>query len=87
MKIEIRKPSKEEAKEARSWGIWEKEVSEFPWEYGSKETCLIFEGMAEVMTEDGEKVKFGKGDLVVFPQGLRCAWKIIKPIKKYYKFG
>ena len=87
MKIEIRKPSKEEAKEARSWGIWEKEVSEFPWEYDENESCLILDGKAEVTTASGEKVEFGKGDLVVFPVGLKCTWKITEPIKKYYKFG
>jgi len=87
MKIEVRKPTEKEKKEAASWGIWEKEVSEFPWEYDEKESCLILEGKAEVTTESGEKVKFGKGDFVVFPVGLKCKWKITEPIKKYYKFG
>ena len=87
MEVEVRKPSEEEAKGAESWGIWEKEVSEFPWSYDDKETCLILEGKAEVTTESGEKVEFGKGDYVVFPEGLKCTWKIIEPVKKYYKFG
>lgn len=88
MKIEISKPSKEEMKAQgiESWGIWTKEVSEFPWDYDEQETCYIIEGSAEVTTESGEKVKFGKGDLVVFPKGLKCTWKITKPIEKYYKF-
>ena len=87
MKIEVKKPTEEEKKEMESCGIWEKEASEFPWEYDDKETCLILEGKAEVTTEDGEKAAFGKGDYVVFPKGLRCTWKITEPIKKYYKFG
>ncbi len=87
MKIEIRKPSDHEKKEAESWGIWQKEVSEFPWSYDEKETCLILEGKAEVIQEDGEKASFGKGDFVVFPEGLKCTWKIKEPIRKYYRFG
>ncbi len=86
MRIEVRKPTEKEKKEAESWEIWKKEVSEFPWEYDDRETCLILEGKAEVTTEKG-KVNFGKGDFVVFPNGLKCRWKITQPIKKYYKFG
>ena len=70
--MEVRKPTEEEAKEAESWGIWEKEISEFPWEYTDKETCLIIEGKVEVTSDSGEKIEFGPGDLVTFPQGLKC---------------
>jgi len=87
MQIQVKKPTEEETKEMETQGIWEKEVSEFPWEYSDKETCLILEGKAEVTTEDGEQVTFEKGDLVVFPQGLKCTWKITEPIRKHYKFG
>ena len=41
MKPSIRKPTQKEQKEAKEWPIWEKEESEFPWEYDEKETCLI----------------------------------------------
>lgn len=89
MKIEIKKPTEEELKEldVGNWGIWEKEVSEFPWQYDEKESCYILEGKAEVIAESGEKVEFGKGDFVVFPKGLKCTWKITEPIRKHYKFG
>jgi len=86
MKIEVRKPTEEEKKEMESCGIWEKEVSEFPWEYEDKETCLLIDGEVEVETDKGS-VKFGAGDYVIFPKGLKCTWKIKKPVKKYYKFG
>jgi len=88
MKIEVRKPTKQELEKikAERWGIWEKEVSEFPWEYDEKETCLLLEGEVTV-THAGGSVKFGKGDFVVFPKGLECTWKITKPVRKYYKFG
>ena len=72
----------------KNWPTWEKEASEFPWKYQEQETCYIIEGHAEVVSENGDdRVVFEGGDLVVFPQGLKCIWKISKPIKKYYKFG
>jgi len=88
MQIEVRKPTKEEVDriKAENWGIWTKEVSEFPWYYDEPETCLLIEGEVTV-THKGGAAKFGKGDLVVFPQGLECTWKITKPVRKYYKFG
>ena len=87
MKIEIRKPTGKEKEEAKSWGIWEKGISEFPWEYDEKETCLLLEGDVEVTSEDGKVSGFKAGDYVIFPKGLKCTWNIKKPVRKYYKFG
>jgi uncharacterized cupin superfamily protein len=86
MKPEVRKPTKKELQEAESWSIWEKEESEFPWEYFEQETCLILEGKAVVKTPN-ETVEFEEGDYVVFPEGLKCTWEIKKKIRKHYKFG
>ena len=69
----------------RSWPIWTCEVSEFPWEYAEKETCLLLEGDVEVNTEE-ETVRFGTGDFVVFPKGLKCVWEVHEKIKKHYSF-
>lgn len=85
--IEVRKPTEEEIKMAESWPTWSKEVSEFPWSYGEKETCLILKGKAEITSDDGEKAVFGAGDWVVFPEGMNCTWKITEPIEKKYNFG
>ena len=87
MQIEVRQPTPEEINEARSWGTWEKEPSEFPWSYDEKETCLILAGHAIVEGKNGEHAEFGPGDWVVFPVGLKCVWEITEPIKKKYKFG
>ena len=86
MKPQVRKPTKMESNEAKSWSIWEKEESEFPWEYSEKETCLILEGKAAVKTAE-ETIEFEAGDYVVFPEGLSCTWEIKKKIRKHYKFG
>lgn len=70
-----------------SWPIWTKEVSEFPWTYEEQETCYLLEGEVIVTPDGGEPVQFGKGDLVTFPAGMSCSWKILQPVKKHYKFG
>jgi uncharacterized protein len=70
-----------------NWLIWEKEVSEFPWHYDEQETCYLLEGDVIVKPDDGEPVHFGKGDLVTFPAGLSCTWKILKTVRKHYRFG
>ena len=88
MKISIHKPSDTEIeqKEILSWPLWACEVSEFDWEYDQQESCLLLEGDVEVKS-DFETVKFGGGDFVVFPRGLKCRWKIIKPVRKHYTFN
>ncbi len=85
--IKIEKISDEEVEKRgiKSWGTWEKEVSEFDWEYTSEEHCYIIEGKAIIETPDGN-VEIKKGDYVVFPVGLKCKWKVVDPIKKYYNF-
>ena len=87
MQIEVRKPTKEEIKETESWGEWSKEESEFDWSYSDQETCYILEGSATVTPKDGEPASFDAGDLVIFPAGMECVWKIDKAIRKKYKFG
>ncbi len=71
----------------KSWPVWTKEASEFPWFYDEKETCYFLEGEVTVTPEGGEPVTIGKGDLVVFPQGMSCTWKIHKDVRKHYRFG
>lgn len=69
------------------WPIWTKEVSEFPWCYDEVETCLFLEGEVVVTPDGGQPVAMGAGDLVTFPEGLSCTWKVIRPVRKHYRFG
>jgi uncharacterized cupin superfamily protein len=72
----------------KTWPVWEKEASEFPWHYDEMETCYLLEGDVMVIPQGGsEPVRFGKGDLVTFPKGMSCTWKVLKPVRKHYKFG
>ncbi len=87
-KIEVRKPTQQELEQlnVKSWPIWECQPSTFDWEYTDKETCYILEGQVTVKA-DGQEVSFGKGDLVIFPKGLKCVWQVKEAVRKHYKFG
>ncbi len=69
-----------------NWPIWTKEASEFPWTYAETETCYFLEGEVEVTPEGREPVTMGRGDLVTFPAGMSCTWKIRKDVRKHYRF-
>ena len=79
-------PAKLDVLHVDDWPIWTKEVSEFDWEYDSQETCYIVEGKAEVTPEGKAAVTIERGDMVVFPKGMKCVWKILEPIEKHYTF-
>ena len=70
----------------KSWPIWEKEVSEFPWSYDEEETCYFLEGGVVVTPDGGDPVEIGKGDLVTFPKGVSCTWEIRQAVRKHYMF-
>jgi len=86
--IEIEKPSAARLRElgVDEWPIWTKEVSTFDWSYDEHEVCYLLEGEVEVATRAGT-VRFGAGDLVTFPQGLACTWKVRAAVRKHYRFG
>lgn len=88
IKIE-RHPSEERLKEMEvsDWPIWTKEISAFPWTYDEQETCYFLKGEVEVTPDGGEPVRMGEGDLVTFPSGMSCTWKISRDVRKHYRFG
>lgn len=88
LKIELKHPSEEELKALgiQSWSEWICEPSEFDWYYDEDETCYFYEGEVIVKTAN-EEVRIRPGDLVKFPKGLSCVWKVLKPVRKVYKFG
>jgi uncharacterized protein len=67
------------------WPTWEKEVSVFTWVFPEQEIAYILEGECVITPEGGKPVKFGKGDLVTFPAGLKVSWEVKKPLHKHYK--
>ena len=84
-----KQPAKEKLEKlgVSSWPIWEKEASTFDWYYDEAETCYLLEGQVRVEPEGGKAVEFGAGDLVTFPAGMSCVWKISRAVRKHYRFG
>lgn len=68
------------------WPLWKKEPSTFPWHYEKTETCYVQRGRFIVTPDGGEPQTFGRGDLITFPAGLSCAWEILEPVEKHYRF-
>lgn len=87
MKIDVCTPTPQELTKMdfKSWSTWECPVSTFPWTYDKTEVCYIIEGHVIVEAKD-QKAEFKKGDIVFFPKGLSCTWKVLEPVKKYYRF-
>jgi hypothetical protein len=86
--IRVEKLSESEltARGVKAWPIWTKEVSRFDWFYDEQEQCYFLEGDVAVETADGT-TRFGRGDFVTFPQGLKCVWNVKQPVRKHYRFG
>ncbi|MCB1785103.1 MAG: cupin domain-containing protein [Gammaproteobacteria bacterium] len=80
-------PMKLEVLGVYDWPIWRKEVSSFPWTYQQQETCYVLRGRFTVTPEGGEPQSFQRGDLITFPQGMRCTWEILEDVEKHYDFG
>jgi hypothetical protein len=69
------------------WPVWESEIAEFPWAYADMETSYIPQGRVIVTPEGREPVEIVTGDLVMFPAGMACTWKVVEPLRKRHRFG
>ena len=68
-----------------AWPILEHDPGTFECEYKKEEICYMLEGKARIEPKDKRKpVDFKKGDLVIFPEGLKCVWKISKHVTKHF---
>lgn len=79
-------PMKLEVIGVYDWPIWKKEVSTFDWQYDQQETCYIIRGEFTVTPEGGSPQQFKRGDLITFPQGMKCTWEITKDVEKHYDY-
>jgi len=86
MDIIVKKPNDAQKAELMRQPTWECGISEFDWYYDSEETCLLVTGEVTV-THSGGNASFSAGDMVTFPRGLSCIWKVTKPVKKHYVFN
>lgn len=88
-RIVIKKPTPDELKQLgiETWSPWQCAPSEFDWQYSDNETAYIIKGLVIVTTAEGERMEIKAGDLVTFPRGLRCRWKVLETVEKVYRFG
>ncbi|MDO9281270.1 MAG: cupin domain-containing protein [Methylotenera sp.] len=88
-KIIVEKPTAEKLASlgVTRWPIWSKEVSQFPWSFGTQEIAYILEGEVTVTPNGGEPVSFTAGDLVTFSAGMSCTWHVKKALRKHYQLG
>ena len=86
IRIETPSPDRLAALGVDRWPVWETGVAEFPWHYDTTETSYLVAGRVIVTPENGPPVEIGQGDLVTFPAGLSCTWKVVEPVRKHYRF-
>lgn len=86
--VKVERPSEERLRTlgVENWAPWECEPSVFDWEYGCGEMAYIIEGKVTVTSPEG-MVELEAGDLVTFPAGLRCTWRVKERIRKVYRLG
>lgn len=88
-RTKIEKPSPEKLKQLgiERWSEWNCDPDEFDWQYPFDETAYVKKGKVIVTEEGGEQVEIKAGDLVTFPKGMKCRWKVIERIEKVYTGG
>ncbi len=86
MKITVEQPTPEllDEKGVSCWPTLEKEPCRIDWYFDQTEESYFLDGTVTVVTEDGQRVTVRKGDLAVFPKGLRCTWYIETPLRKHF---
>ena len=71
---------------SRDWNstvvVWDCTPGSFKWHYSKDETVHFLSGEAYMTDETGEEHRFGAGDIVFFPAGTTCRWRVTKHIKK-----
>ncbi len=84
MEIICRKATEAEKAYMKRFDYWECGVEEFDYYYDHDETFLLYEGKA-MIEYPGGSVTFEAGDILVCPEGLKCHWKVIIPVKKHLR--
>jgi hypothetical protein len=62
--------------------VWECTPGSFKWDYCQDETAVIISGEAFITVEGGSERQLRPGDLVFFPAGSTCTWRITAQIRK-----
>jgi uncharacterized cupin superfamily protein len=66
-------------------GVWEATPGTFTAVRDSyHEVCQVLSGRATVVSDSGESIEVGSGDLFVMPIGWRSVWQVHETIRKTY---
>lgn len=69
---------------AFSFGLWRRAPETGPMEPPYHEIAVLIEGEVELVEEDGTVHRAGPGDVLITPQGSRCTWRALSPVKKFW---
>ncbi|HYF11161.1 MAG TPA: cupin domain-containing protein [Actinomycetota bacterium] len=67
-----------------SFGLWRRAPETGPMEPPYHEIAVLIEGEVELVEEDGTVHRAGPGDVLITPQGSRCTWRALSPVKKFW---
>ena len=63
--------------------VWEcTGPARFTWNYASDEVLFVTSGEAYVSKDGGEEQRLGPSDIVYFPAGTICTWRVPESIRK-----
>ena len=65
-------------------GLWEREPDTWTFERPYDAVALILSGVADIETEDGQRIHVGAGDVLITPKGSKGTWHIQETIVKFY---
>jgi len=63
--------------------VWDCTVGDFHWHYDKDEIIYLLAGEAFVSTGTGPEHRLTAGDLVFFPAGFVCNWRVTQPLRKF----
>jgi len=65
-------------------GLWEREPDTWPFERTYDEVAVILQGAGEIELDNGERLRVGKGDVLVTPKGTKGVWHVQETIVKFF---
>ncbi len=68
------------------WGIKKQKIAEYNWRYDQRTTYYLLEGEATIEVENQGLLSVVAGDLVSFPAGTVCHWRVTQDIEKHVKY-
>ena len=67
-----------------AFGLWRRVPETGPMEPPYHEVAVLIEGEVELIEEDGTVHRAGPGDVLITPQGSRCTWRALSPVRKFW---